>query len=330
MIALLRRYGGLIGMIAVPVFFSIALPDTFLTVQNWINISQQISMLVVVAATMTVVMVVGDFDLSVGSMASLSGVVAASLFIQDWSVPAALATAMLVGLAGGLFNGFIVSLIGVLPFVATLATLTIFSGLAFVVSDGRTVFGRDIPDAFGAFARGGAPISISDQTTFYLPNLAIVAGVVVMIVWVILEQTTYGRRLYAIGANAEAAHFAGIPVRTLRWSAYAFTGVGGALAGLMYASRVASANPTQGDGLMLTSIAAVFLGMTLTRDGQARVLATLAGVVVLGVLDNGLTQLRIDSYVREVVLGAIILTAVGISVFGRRQLFRQASHEYPG
>ena len=320
MTRMIRRFGGVIGMLAVVAFFAVSLPDTFLTLRNWLNISQQVSMLAVVAATMTVVMVMGDFDLSVGAMASLAGVVAASLFTRDWPVPAALAAALGIGLAGGLFNGVIVSLVGILPFVATLATLTIFSGLAFVVSDGRTIFGRDIPAAFGDFARGGPHVATIGESAVVLPNLTLVAAVVVLLMWIVLEQTSYGRRLYAIGGNAEAARLAGLPVAALRLSAFAFTGVGAALAGLMYASRVASANPTQGDGLMLTAIAAVFLGMTLTRDGQPKVLATLAGVVVLGVLDNGLTQMRVDSYVREVLVGTIILVAVGLSALGRRGL----------
>ncbi len=318
MTGLARRFGGLFGMLAIVVFFAVNLPDTFLTVRNWLNISQQISMLTVVAATMTVVMVMGDFDLSVGSMASLAGVVAATLFVADWSIPMALAAALAVGVLGGLFNGLMVSVIGILPFVATLATLTVFSGLAFMVSDGRTIFGRDIPDAFGSFARSGPVIGSLDDRALVLPNLTLVAAAVVLIVWVVLEQTSYGRRLYAIGGNVEAARLAGIRVVPLRLSAFAFTGAGAALAGLMYASRVASANPTQGDGLMLTAIAAVFLGMTLTRDGQPKVLATLAGVFVLGVLDNGLTQMRVDSYVREVFVGTIILIAVGMSALGRR------------
>lgn len=320
MAALLKRYGSLLGMASIIVFFWIALPDTFMTARNWLNISQQLSMLTVVAVTMTVVMVMGDFDLSVGAMASLAGVIAAILFTQDWPIAAALAAALLAGVIGGLFNGILVSLIGILPFVATLATLTMFSGAAFLISDGKTIFGRDIPQAFADFARGGLPIGTLDDKPLILPALTLLAALITLIIWVILEHTTYGRRLYAIGGNAEAARLAGVRTRALRLSAFAITGLGAAIAGLMYAARVASANPVQGDGLMLTAIAAVFLGMTVTRDGQPHVLATVAGVITLGVLDNGLTQLQVDSYIRQVLVGAIILIAVSVSAIGRRAL----------
>jgi ribose transport system permease protein len=318
MASFLRHYGSLMGMAAIVLFFWIALPDTFMTLRNWLNISQQLSMLVVVAVTMTVVMVMGDFDLSVGAMASLSGVVAAVLFTHGLPVPVALAAALVVGLAGGLANGVLVSLVGILPFVATLATLTMFSGAAFLVSGGKTIFGRDIPKGFADFARSGVNLGTWGDTAIVLPALTVLAAAVTFVVWVVLEHTIYGRRLYAIGGNVDAALLAGVKVSQLRLSAFAFTGVGAALAGIMYASRVASANPVQGDGLMLTAIAAVFLGMTVTRDGQPNVLATVAGVVTLGVMDNGLTQLQVDSYVRQVLVGAIILVAVSISALGRR------------
>jgi len=320
MAALLKRYGSLLGMASIIVFFWIALPDTFMTARNWLNISQQLSMLTVVAVTMTVVMVMGDFDLSVGAMASLAGVIAAILFTQDWPIAAAITAALLAGVIGGLFNGVLVSLIGILPFVATLATLTMFSGAAFLISDGKTIFGRDIPQAFADFARGGLPIGTLDDKPLILPALTLLAALITLIIWVILEHTTYGRRLYAIGGNSEAARLAGVRTRALRLSAFAITGLGAAIAGLMYAARVASANPVQGDGLMLTAIAAVFLGMTVTRDGQPHVLATVAGVITLGVLDNGLTQLQVDSYIRQVLVGAIILIAVSVSAIGRRAL----------
>lgn len=309
---LLRRYGTLIGFALIVLFFWARLPDTFMTSRNWLNITQQLSMLTVVAAGMTIVMVMGDFDLSVGSMASLSGIVAAVLFVAGYPIWAAVGIALLVGLAGGLFNGAMVSLVGILPFVATLATLTIFSGAAFVVSGGKTISGRAIPEEFGNFARDG--IALGPVT---LPNLTIVAVVVVALVWVLLEQTTFGRRLYAIGGNIEAAYLSGVPVRRLKLAAFALTGLSAAGAGLLYASRVASANPTQGSGLMLNAIAAVFLGMTMSEQGEPRILATVVGVLILGVLDNGLTQLSIDSYVRQILVGAIIVVAVAASSITR-------------
>jgi ribose transport system permease protein len=312
MLTLLRRYGTLLGFVLIVLFFWARLPDTFMTPRNWLNITQQLSMLMVVAAGMTVVMVMGDFDLSVGSMASLAGIVAAMLFAAGYPIWAAIGIALLVGLLGGLFNGAMVSFVGILPFVATLATLTMFSGAAFVVSGGKTISGRAIPDAFGDFARDG--LALGPLT---VPNLTIVAVLVVALVWVLLEQTTFGRRLYAIGGNVEAAWLSGVPVRRLKLIAFALTGLSAAGAGLLYASRVASANPTQGSGLMLNAIAATFLGMTMSTEGEPRILATVVGVLILGVLDNGLTQMSVDSYVRQILVGAIIVLAVSASSITR-------------
>ncbi len=309
---LLRRYGTLIGFVLILLLFWLRLPDTFMTARNWLNITQQLSMLTVVAAGMTIVMVMGDFDLSVGSMASLAGIVAAILFVAGFPVWAAVAVALLIGLLGGAFNGVLVSLIGILPFVATLATLTMFSGAAFVVSGGKTISGRAIPEGFAEFARSG--VALGPVT---IPSLTIAAIVVVAFVWVLLEQTTFGRRLYAIGGNIEAAHLSGVGVRRLKLIAFSLTGLSAAGAGLMYASRVASANPTQGSGLMLNAIAAVFLGMTMSEQGEPRILATIVGVLILGVLDNGLTQMAVDSYVRQILVGGIILLAVAASSIGK-------------
>ena len=318
MARLIRRHGTLIGFVAILIFFSVSLPDTFLTARNWLNISQQVSMLVVVAASMTIVMVMQDFDLSVGSMASRAGVVAAVLFTHDFPVYAAVAIALLVGLLGGVLNGVLVGLVGILPFIATLATLTVFSGAAFLISGGKTIFGRDIPEGFSGFARSGIPFGELNGAALKLPSLTIAALAVVVIVWVLLEHTKLGRRLYAIGSNPEAAWLSGINVKRLRLIAFALAGLGAAVAGLMYASRVASANPTQGSGLMLSAIAAVFLGMTMSEGGEPRVHATLIGVLILGTLDNGLTQLSVNSYVREVLVGAVIIAAVASSSLWKR------------
>ncbi len=308
-----RQSGTLIGLLGIALFFAVQLPDTFLTARNLLNVSQQISMLAVTAFTMTIVMVMGDFDLSVGSTASLAGIMAAVLFAAGWPVWVGVTAALAIGVVGGILNGALVAYLGILPFIATLGTLTVFSGTAFLVSDGKTIFGRDIPQAFAGFARSGVPLA--EGVT--VPAMTIAAVATLLVVYVVLEHTTYGRRLYAIGGNIQAAELAGINVRRLRLSAFALTGLGAAMAGLMYASRVASANPTQGAGLMLDAIAAVFLGMTMGRQGEPRVMATLVGVLILGILDNGLTQMNVDSYVREILIGGIVVAAVALSSYGR-------------
>ena len=315
----IRRYGTLIGFVAILVFFSVMLPTTFPTARNWLNITQQVSMLMVVAAGMTIVMVMGDFDLSVGSTASLAGIVAALLMASGMPIWLAVAGGLAVGVLGGVFNGVMVSLVGILPFIATLATMTMFSGIAFVMSGGRTISGRAIPSEFGNFARTGVPLGDWGGVAISIPSLSILALLAVIAVWVLLEQTTFGRRLYAIGGNSEAAHLSGIAVKRLRVIAFALTGFGAAAGGLMYASRVASANPVQGSGLMLNAIAAVFLGTTLSRHGEPRVLGTVIGVLVLGVLDNGLTQMSVDSYIRQVLVGGLILLAVAASSLSQRR-----------
>ena len=313
----LRTYGTLAGFIVLILTFWISLPDTFMTPRNLINISQQMSMLAVVAFTMTIVMAMGDFDLSVGTMASLAGITAALAFKATGSVLLGVCIALLAGFAGGLVNGVLVSGLGILPFVATLGTLTIFRGLAFWLSGGKTVFGADIPASFSSFARGGLPLWQTGEQWLLLPNLTLVAAGMLALVWLTLEQTLFGRRLYAIGGNREAARLAGVRVGNLRLWTFGISGLGAAVAGLLYASRVASANPTQGEGLMLDAIAAVFLGMTMSREGEPRVLHTLVGVLILGVLSNGLTQLSVDSYVREMLVGAIIVAAVALGSAGK-------------
>lgn len=317
MLHTLRAYGTLICFVAVILFFWVMIPGTFMTGRNWLNISQQVSMLAVTAFAMTIVMAMGDFDLSVGSMASLAGIAAALVFRDTGSVPLGIAAALAAGLIGGLINGALVSYAGILPFVATLGTLTIYSGAAFLLSGGKTLFGADIPKAFSDFARGGIPLWQDNGQALLLPNLTLLAAAAFLFVWVLLEQTVFGRRLYAIGGNSEAARIAGVNVKSLRFIAFGMAGAGAAGAGLMYAARVASANPTQGSGLMLDAIAAVFLGMTMGREGEPRVAHTLVGVLILGVLGNGLTQMNVDSYVREILTGAIIILAVATSSLGR-------------
>jgi ribose transport system permease protein len=315
---LIRRSGTIIGFLIMVAFFWWQRPDTFMTVQNWINISQQISILGVVAMTMTIVMVLGDFDLSVGAMASLSAIVAAVLFRAEQPVWLGIGAAILVGVAGGLVNGVMVAYVGILPFIATLGTLTMFGGLALSIASGKTIFGRAIPAPVSDFAKGGLSIPVAGNQAFLIPNLTLLALVVLVLVWLLLEQTVIGRQFYMIGGNKEAARLAGIRVRWLRLGAFVATGTGAALGGLMLVSRLASANPTQGDPLMLPAIASVFLGMTMSEEGEPHVLGTVLGVLILGVLVNGLTQLSIDSYIQQILTGGIIVLAVSLSSIARR------------
>jgi ribose transport system permease protein len=311
----LQTYGTLVCFVGLLGFFWWMLPETFLTGRNLVNITQQMSMLAVVAFAMTVVMAMGDYDLSVGSMATLSGIVAAVVFRGTDSVTLGVSAALAVGLLGGALNGFLVSFVGILPFVATLGTLTIFSGFAFLLSAGKTIFGGDIPASFSGFAKGGIPLWSNGDQILLLPNLTIVAAAVLLLVWFMLQKLVFGRHIYAMGGSAEAARLAGVNTRMTRLAAFAIAGLGASIAGLMYAARVASANPTQGSGLMLDAIAAVFLGMTISRHGEPRVINTLVGVLIIGVLSNGLTQLSVDSYVRDILVGTIIIAAVAVGSF---------------
>lgn len=314
----LRRFGTLLGLLAIVAVFWSLRPDTFMTVGNWLNITQQVSILAVVAFTSTVVMVTGAFDLSVGTLASLTGMIVAASMQAGTDIPLAIALALVAAMAAGALNGVLVAYLRIVPFVATLGTLTMFGGFALMVSGGSTIFGRAIPSAFGAFGRGGIPLGTLDGRAVMIPNLTLVAAGVLLATWLLLEHTTYGRRLYAIGGNVVAARLAGVRVRVLILIAFVVNGIGAGIGGLMLTSRLASANPTQGDGLMLNAIASVFLGVTLSEQGEPRVLGTLVGVLILGVLANGLTQLQIDTYVQQVATGAIVVAAVAFGSFARR------------
>lgn len=314
----LRTFGTLLGFLLIVGYFWWQKPDTFMTVPNWLNITQQVSILGVLAFAMTVVMVVGDFDLSVGTMASLVGIVIGTLFQNGQPIWVAVLAALAVGILGGLLNGILVSYVRISPFVATLSTMTIFGGAALYISGGSTIFGRAIPETFSAFGNEGIPIGQINERVVNLPFLTLVTLFTLVVVWVVLEQTVFGRRLYAIGGNMEASRLSGVRVRLLRLLAFVVSGLGAALAGIMLTSRLASANPKQGDVLMLSAIASVFLGMTMSEEGEPHVLGTLLGVLILGVLANGLTQIKVDSYIQQILTGIIIVLAVSISSLSRR------------
>ena len=305
----LRSYGTFAGFVMMIVIFAVLRPGIFLSPNNLRNITEQVAILAIVATTMTVVMVVGDFDLSVGALASLSGVVVADMLIKGLGLWPGVAIALLVGAGAGLLNGVLVAYFGLSAFVATLATMTAYRGLALFYTDGATFF-SGIPESFKLFGQ---------SLTGPIPNPVLIMVAVLVLTWFLLEQTTFGRRLYAIGGNAQASFLAGIDVRRLRLLAFVISGLGAALAGIVLTSRLFSAHPTAGEPLMLNSIAAVFLGMTMFREGEPHVLGTLVGVLLLGVMSNGLNILQVNSYLQLVLTGVIILLAVLLSGLARRE-----------
>ena len=304
----LRTYGTFFGFVIMVAVFAALRPTIFLSLNNLRNITEQVAILAIVAGGMTIVMAAGDFDLSVGTLASLCGVIVADLLIKGMDVGPSIAIALAVGAVAGAFNGLLVAYAGLSAFVATLATMTAYRGLSLWYTGGSTLF-SGINEAFRPIGQGA---------TGPIPNAVLIMVGVLVLAWFLLEQTTLGRRLYAIGGNAEAAFLAGINVRLLRMMAFVCSGIGAAIAGIVLTSRLFSAHPTAGEPFMLNSIAAVFLGMTMFREGEAHVPGALFGVLILGVLSNGLNILQVNSYLQIVLTGVIIILAVLVSGLARR------------
>jgi len=306
---LLKSGGTVLGFLLLLAAFGVLRPETFLTLGNMRNVLEQVAILAVIAAVQTVVMVVGGFDLSVGATASLSGAVVAQLMVNGSSAFTAVAAALAVGVLVGAINGYLVAYLKLSPFVATLATMTSASGMAFIVTDGTTLYG--LPEGFLGLGQGrwlGLPVPV------------FVAVGVALVVWFVLHSTTLGRRWHAVGGNDEVARLSGVNVDRMRFTAFVVAGLGSSLAGLVLTSRLASATATSGDPYMLLAIAAVFLGMTVSREGVANIVGTLVGVGILGVLSNGLNILGVSTYVQQFLTGLIIVAAVAFSRISNKRV----------
>jgi ribose transport system permease protein len=308
MTGLVRQYGTFLALILIVIAFSIASPDAFGTASNLINITQQMTLLAIVAIGATVVMAVGEFDLSTASLVSFGGIFVVFLFKLGVPAPAACGLVLAAAAAFGAVSGYIVARFEVLSFIATLAAGTIIGGITFWISDGATLFG-DIPSGFRDIARGhlyGIP-----TLTFWLIGTAI-------IIWLLLDKVEIGRRLYAIGGNREAARLAGVPVVSNTMVAFIVSAVLAALVGILLTGRIGSANPTGGGGYLLTAYAAVFLGMTAFREGEANVPGTLVGAAIIAVIGNGLTILGVSTFLQDIITGVIILAAVLVRRIGKQ------------
>lgn len=309
----LRRLRPLVGpavLVGLIAFFGALYPTTFLSQQNLlINILDTVSFLIIVAAAQTIVMVVGDFDLSVSGLAALATSFTAALVAtttlagasQDPAfVPLAIAIGLAVGLIGGIINGFLVAYLGVMAFIATLGMSVVFTNLARFRLEGRTVYGL-VEEGFVEVARG---------STFGLSNKVWVAMLIAGAIWFMLDRTTLGRRMYAVGGNSEASRFSGIDVKRVRLVAFALCGLGAAAAGILQAASTATANTSAPQNWMLQSIAAVFLGMAMFRGGRPNLPGTVLGVILLRVIDNGLNFTDIPDALQSAISGMVIVIAV--------------------
>jgi len=303
----LAKYGTLLALLLIIAGFAMASPDAFGTTGNLINITQQMALLAIVAVGVTLVMAAGEFDLAVASLVSFGGIFVMTLFAAG--VPPSLAFVAVLAAAGclGAAYGFIIARFEVLSFIATLAAGTIIGGITFWLSDGATLLGG-IPAGFRNMARG---------RTLDLPTLTWWMMGVAAIVWVLLDKIELGRRLYAIGGNHEAARLAGVRIVSNTTAAFALCALLAALAGMLLSARIGSANPTGGAGYLLDAYAAVFLGMTAFRNGEANVPGTLVGAAIIAVISNGLTILLVPTFMQDIITGSIILAAVLIRRMGK-------------
>lgn len=305
---MLLHGGTLVALIVLVIFFFAMRPDVFLTFTNVKNILYQVSILAIIAGAQTVVMVVGDFDLSVGATSALAGAVAASLMLGGVPMGVAILAALIVGLLIGLANGLLIAYVRLSAFVATLATMTSVVGLAYLVTAGTTLF--NLPPEFNNLGQG---------KLFEIPLPVFFAVGISLILWLVLRFTTTGRRWYATGGNAEVSRLSGVNVKRARLIAFTVAGFVSAIGGILLAARLGSASAVQGSDNMMFSVAAVFLGMTVVRSGAANLGGTIVGVMIIGVMSNGLNILGVNSYVQQVVTGLIIIAAVTLSSLRHRE-----------
>ena len=304
-----REFGALTGLVLICVALSILKPDSFPQTNNIRNILTQVAPVAVIAAGMTLVIITGGIDLSVGSVltfaACVGGYLVATLGVNTWL---ALFVVLAIGLLLGTFNGFMVTKIGLPPFIATLGTMGIARGLAYRITGGSTIY--NIGDQF---------LYLGSKNIFGIIPAAVAAFVLVYIAGhILLTRTTIGRHVYAIGGSEDAAKLSGVPVDKVKIFTYAITGLLAGISGIILAGRVNAIAPQSGEGYELDVIAAVVIGGTSLSGGQGRMVGSIIGALIMGVVRNGLNLMLIDSNWQRVVIGFIIIFAVSIDALQKR------------
>lgn len=311
-------------------WFGISGGDKFFSWQNLMNsLAQAIVIVGLLAVGETVVIIAGALDISIGSVASVGSVVAASVLVGSGTVGAlrVLPTnnvwlAVLAGIAAGavcgLVNGLIVTQLRVNPIIATLGTLAAFAGVAFLLApDGKPIGVLTQPQftwlAQGRFLTGVSIPPLAGSKWTGIPVLTVVLVIVAILVHIVMTYTDFGRAIYAIGGNATAARLAGINLSQIRILMYVLSGGIAGLAGVLLTARTTSGNPVNGTGLELQAITAVFLGGAATAGGKGTIFGTFLAVILVGVLNNGMNLLGFNTFIQKVALGMLLIAAVAIS-----------------
>jgi ribose transport system permease protein len=302
-VAFIQRYGREVGLpvivVAMAVFFSIE-SNVFLSLSNFRNIGVSAAALAAVSFGQTFAILTAGLDLSVGAIVALVSIIGA-LVMRDHGVVAGLAASLVAGAGVGLINGIVITRFKVFPFIATLAMMSVVSGLALSVSGGVAVTG--VPEAFS---------SLAYARIFGIPIPVIIALAVLGICIVVLRYTKLGRRIYATGGNEEAARLSGIAIGTVKVAAYVLSGLCAAVGSLILTARVASGQPSLGATLPLESVAAVVLGGVSLFGGRGSVVGVAFGVLFISILSNGLNLLNVPSYTQMMVIGGALILAVSL------------------
>jgi ribose transport system permease protein len=303
-----KTYGGILaGLIVLVILFSLSSPY-FLKINNLVNIILQISIIAICAFGMTFALIIGGIDLSVGSTIALAGTVAALLLQKNIPFLAVILIVVLFGVILGAFNGVLISKANIPAFIVTVATMGIFRGIAYITTNGVPVAIQN--ESFLALGNG----------TFLGIQIPILILLILFIVsHILLSKTKFGRRAYISGGNEEAAIYAGIQVARLKIWVYIITSTMAAISGLILASRLYSAQPNAASGYELDAIAAAVLGGTSLSGGSGKIVGTLIGAIIIGIINNGMNLMNVPYFYQLIVKGLVILVAVYVDVKNRNR-----------
>lgn len=307
---MIQRLLPFLTLIAIFAGLSIASPN-FLTVSNLSSVVRQTAVINIMALGMTLVIISGGIDLSVGSILAVGGLFGTMAISHGASIPVGVGVGILAGMACGAANGAMITGLKINPFIVTLGTMGIFRGLALIVSNGLPV--HDLPQGFAFLGEGNL---------LHVPFVLWILLLCGLGMHVLLEHTRLGRYSFAMGSNLDAAVYAGVPVAFHTVAVYAIAGMLTGLAGMVEASRLLTGQPTAGQGYELQAIAAVVIGGGSLRGGEGSVIGTLIGAFIMGLLSNGSDLLGTNPYWQQVVIGAAIILAVTLDEIRKRRAIR--------